>query len=146
MEKQHQNKLPDIVRSVEINAQIEKVWESVTTSEGLANWLMPNDFRPSLGYEFTLQSQFGPVPCKVLELNPPKLLSFTWDDFGWQVSFELEEVEGKTQFTVIHSGWGEPDAIIPRTQQKQAKIREIMYGGWTHLTEGLRDKLDKDEE
>ncbi|MCL4516890.1 MAG: SRPBCC domain-containing protein [Firmicutes bacterium] len=146
MEKYAKGKLPDIRRTVEINSKVERVWQAVATSEGLANWLMPNDFQPELGYEFTLKTQFGLVPCKVTELDPPKRLSFTWDDFGWQVTFELKEIGGKTEFTVIHSGWGEPDAIIPRVQQKQSVIRETLDIGWGHLTEGLRGKLEKDDE
>lgn len=146
MQKNLQSKLQDIRRTVEISAKIDKVWQAVASSEGLSHWLMPNDFQPRLGHEFTLKTQFGPVPCKVLEIDPPTRLSFTWDDFGWQVTFELEELKGKTEFTVIHSGWGEPDEIIPKVQEKHSVIRERMFEGWGHLTEGLRDKLDKDEE
>ncbi|MHB1405267.1 MAG: hypothetical protein ACYCV0_06725 [Desulfitobacteriaceae bacterium] len=43
------------------------------------------------------------------------------------------------------SGWGEPDAIVPKAQEKQSVIRDRMYEGWGYLTEGLRDKLDKDD-
>lgn len=146
MDKNVQEKLPDIRRTIAINAKIDRVWQAVATSEGLANWLMPNNFQPQLGYQFILQSPFGPVPCIVQELDPPNRLSFTWDNFGWQVSFELKEENGKTQFTVIHAGWGEPDEIVPRANETQSVIRERMYDGWCHLSEGLRDKLDKDDE
>lgn len=138
-------RLPDIRRTIEINARQEKVWQAVATSEGIANWLMPNDFEGKIGHEFTLQTNFGPTPCKVREFDPPTRLSFTWGNFGWEVSFELSEMNDKTQFTVIHSGWGEPDEIVPGSQEKQSVIRDRMYEGWGHLTEGLRDKLDKDD-
>jgi len=39
-------------------------------------------------------------------------IGYCLDDFGWIVSFELKQLEGKTQFTVIHSGWGKPDEIV----------------------------------
>ena len=64
-----------------------------------------------------------------------------------EINSKVERVwQAVTEFTVIHSGWGEPDEIIPRVQQKQAVIRERMYECWGHMTKGLRDNLDKDDE
>lgn len=139
-----QSTLPDIRQTVEINAPINKVWLAASTSEGLANWLMPNDLQAKVGNEFTLQTQFGPVACKVLELDAPNRISFSWDDFGWIISFELKQLEGKTQFTVIHSGWGKPNEIIPLVSEKVSVIRERMDIGWGYLTSGLRDKLSEE--
>ncbi|MBB5322950.1 uncharacterized protein YndB with AHSA1/START domain [Anoxybacillus tepidamans] len=36
--------LPDIRQTVVFRALIQKVWQAVATSEGLAAWFMPNDF------------------------------------------------------------------------------------------------------
>lgn len=144
--KKSLHSLPDIRKIVEINAPIEKVWQAVATSEGLAAWLMKNDFQPVLGHEFTLLGAYGAVPCKVLEIDPPKRLFFSWDDFGWHVTFELMELNGKTQFTAIHSGWGEAEELVPKANEKNSKIHGIMDDGWTYLTKGLRDKLNKDED
>ncbi|HAU34902.1 MAG TPA: SRPBCC domain-containing protein, partial [Lysinibacillus sp.] len=58
-------KLPDIVKTITLNAPIEKVWDTVATAEKIAAWFMPNDFQPIEGHEFTIQSPFGPSPCKV---------------------------------------------------------------------------------
>lgn len=38
--------LPDIRRTIVMNAPIGKVWEAVATSEGIAAWFMPNNFEP----------------------------------------------------------------------------------------------------
>ncbi|MBA4493906.1 SRPBCC domain-containing protein [Paenactinomyces guangxiensis] len=111
----------------------QKVWKAVSTSEGIAAWFMPNDFQPKVGHEFTLQSPFGPSPCKVLELDPPKRLSFAWDESGWRVTFELTELEGKTEFTLIHSGWGKPDEIVAKPSEKNSVIRDRMNKGWEGL-------------
>jgi uncharacterized protein YndB with AHSA1/START domain len=133
MQGNNQGKLPDISKTAILNAPIQKVWESVSTSEGLATWFMPNDFEPNVGHEFTLQTPFGPVPCKVLEVHPPNRLSFAWDEFGWRLSFELKEIDGKTQFTLIHSGWGAPDEVNPRAREKQSVIRDRMNNGWEKI-------------
>jgi uncharacterized protein YndB with AHSA1/START domain len=140
MQGNHQGTLPDIRKTAIFNAPIQKVWEFVSTAEGIAAWFMPNDFQQKIGHEFTIQTQFGPVPCKVLELDPPNRLSFAWDEFGWRVSFELKEIDGKTEFTLVHSGWGEPDELIPRVSQKHSVIRNIMDNGWESL---VHEKLRK---
>ena len=56
----------------------EKVWRALTNPELLASWLMPNDFEPRVGHQFTFRTD--PVPahgfdgiirCEVLELRRP---------------------------------------------------------------------------
>lgn len=131
--------LPDIIRKIIIDAPVEKVWNAVSSSEGLEAWLMPNTFQPVMGYEFTFMAQpmgnwDGTVRCKVMELDPPKRLGFTWfgNNMELYVSFELMELEeGKTGFTLVHSGWLE----------QYSMLRDRMYEGWGHLTEGLQKKL-----
>ena len=53
---------------------------------------MPNDFVLEVGHEFHVQSPFGPSPCKVLEIDEPNHLSFSWDTDGWVVSFNLKRL------------------------------------------------------
>ena len=143
MTKTTYNKLPDIVRKVIIDASIEKVWSAISNSEALAAWLMPNDFQPILGHEFTFKSQpqrgwDGICYCKVTELDPPKKLGFTWsgNNMDQYVSFELKEMEEITEFTLVHSGWSEEHAVI----------REVMYDGWGYILEDFKNKLgDKND-
>lgn len=139
MKENQMSMLPDIVRTIIIEAPIDKVWKAVSSSEGLAAWLMQNTFQPIIGYEFTFKAQpmgnwDGTVSCKVMELDPPKRLGFTWcgNNMEQYVSFELTELEkDKTSFTLVHSGWSE----------QYSALRDKMYEGWGYLTEGLRKKL-----
>ncbi|GLB59527.1 SRPBCC family protein [Cytobacillus sp. NCCP-133] len=135
--------LQDIKQTVILNAPIEKVWKTVSTSEGIEAWFMPNDFKPELDYEFHLQSPFGPSPCKVTELDEPNKLSFTWDTDGWFVSFILKDLGGKTEFTLIHGGWKQPDEIVAKAGQGSAVIRERMSQGWTGILEKLGKVTEK---
>ncbi|MGN7176663.1 hypothetical protein BK139_12720 [Paenibacillus sp. FSL R5-0490] len=131
--------LQDIKQTVILNAPIEKVWKKVSTSEGIEAWFMPNDFKAELGYDFHIQSPFGPSPCKVTELDEPNRLSFKWDTDGWFVSFILKDLDGKTEFTLIHGGWKQPDELVGKAGQESAVIRERMSQGWT----GILSKLSK---
>jgi uncharacterized protein YndB with AHSA1/START domain len=122
--------LPDIKQTATFNAPIQKVWDSVSTSEGMSAWFMPNDFKAEEGHEFHIQSPFGPSPCKVLVIDEPHKLSFAWDTEGWVVTFLLEEKGDQTEFTLIHSGWKEEDAIVGKANQKAQDVRDRMNGGW----------------
>lgn len=133
------NNIPDIVKTVVLNAPIQKVWEKVSTAEGISTWFMENDFKPEVGYEFTIQSPFGPSPCKVLEVDPPHKLSFSWDVDGWVVAFLLKEIDNQTEFTLIHGGWDQIDTIT-KAGQDSSVIRERMNGGWESI---VKERLKK---
>jgi uncharacterized protein YndB with AHSA1/START domain len=135
MENNNQHTLPDIVQKVVFNAPVSKVWNAVATQEGLAAWFMPNDFQPVAGYEFQLNAgPFGMSPCKITEIDPPNRLSFNWGK-DWTVTFELAEREGKTEFTLIHSGW---DAdTVTEFGQPHSVVRGNMAGGWIGLVQKL---------
>lgn len=129
---QHQGAMPEIRKTVILNAPIEKVWNAVATSRGIAAWWMENTFEPVAGHEFVLKSgQFGDSPCKVTEVDPPNRLSFDWGK-DWHLEFLLAALEdGKTEFTLIHSGW-EADKLT-EFGQPHPVIRGIMDGGWESI-------------
>ena len=135
--------IQDIKQTVILNAPIEKVWKKVSTSEGIEAWFMPNDFKAEVGYEFHIQSPFGPSPCKVTELDEPNRLSFQWDTDGWVVSFILKDLGGKTEFTLIHGGWKQPGELVEKAQQDSAVIRERMFHGWTGILAELGKAVEE---
>lgn len=124
--------LPEIRKTVVLNAPIEKVWKAVATSEGIAAWWMPNTFEPIVGHDFILHAgQFGDSPCKVTELDPPNHVGFDWGK-DWHLSFELTKLEdGKTEFTLVHSGWDETK--VTEFGQPHSVIRGILNGGWESI-------------
>ncbi|MBN2980913.1 SRPBCC family protein [Cohnella algarum] len=137
MDKSENNpNIPDIRKTLVLNAPIEKVWEAVATADGIAAWFMPSDFKPELGYEFTLRAgPFGDSPCKVTELEPPALLAFTWGK-DWTLRFELKERDGKTEFTLIHSGWDAEQ--VTEFNESHRVVRDRMDNGWSGIVEKLR--------
>ncbi|MCM3785414.1 SRPBCC domain-containing protein [Neobacillus mesonae] len=123
--------LPDIQKTIVIDAPIEKVWGIVATADGIAAWFMPNDFEPVLGHEFHLQAgPWGKSLCKVTELDPPHRLRFEWDK-DWIITFELIEKDGQTEFTLTHGGW----RVDEKTSfgEEHSVVRERMSGGWTGI-------------
>lgn len=101
-----------IRRTILLNAPITRVWKALSTTAGLASWLLPNNFQPIVGasFTFTAESQEdwnGVVTCQVVEIDEPYKLAFTWsEDSGFPptlVSFELHELHGKTEICLVHS-------------------------------------------
>lgn len=61
----------------------EDVWTALTDPRALAEWLMPNNFELVVGRTFRFH--VDPMPgfsgiteCKVLEVDPPRRLVYTW--------------------------------------------------------------------
>jgi uncharacterized protein YndB with AHSA1/START domain len=128
--------LPEIRKTIVLNAPIEKVWEAVSTADGIASWWMPNTFEPILGHEFVLHAgPYGDSPCKVTELDPPRRVGFDWGK-DWHLSFELKRLEDKTEFTLIHSGW-DPEKVT-EFGQPHPMVRDIMDSGWENI---VKEKL-----
>ncbi|RXZ77798.1 SRPBCC domain-containing protein [Paenibacillaceae bacterium] len=129
---QTEGKLPEIRKTVTLNASIEKAWQAISTSEGIAAWWMKNTFQPVVGHEFLLHAAgFGDSPCKVTEIIPLQRVSFDWDQ-DWHIVFELEALEdGKILFTLIHSGW-DADKLT-KFGQPHSVIRGVMDGGWESI-------------
>jgi uncharacterized protein YndB with AHSA1/START domain len=90
----------------------ERVWRALTSSEAIADWLMPNNFKPVVGHRFEMRTKPAPgfdgvVKCEVTVVDPPRRLSYTWGGGGLDtlVTFTLEAVERGTQLTLVHSGF-----------------------------------------
>lgn len=136
------NQLQDIKQTIMIDAPIQKVWKQVSTSEGIAAWFMPNDFVLKEGHEFHIQSPFGPSPCKVLVVDEPNRISFSWDEEGWFVDFLLKAVGEQTEFTLVHGGWKDGDHIIAKVNQKSSAIRDIMNMGWMQIINKIKAVIE----
>ncbi|WP_242220803.1 SRPBCC domain-containing protein [Bacillus cereus group sp. BfR-BA-01380] len=124
--------LPEIRKTVVINAPIEKVWKAVSTSEGIASWWMPSTFEPIEGHDFILHAgQYGDSPCKVTEINPMNRVGFDWGK-DWHLTFDLKELEdGKIEFTLIHSGWDAEK--VTEFGQPHSVVQGFMNGGWEKI-------------
>lgn len=116
-----------------------QVWNHISTARSLSEWFMPNDLIAQPGYVFNLQSPFGTSLCTVLNVQPEKELSFSWDADGWIVTFSLSSFNDLTVFTVTHAGWKNADNIVPKTNQPQGRVRNFMSQGWYGMLQQLKE-------
>ncbi|WP_312111160.1 SRPBCC family protein [Brevibacillus reuszeri] len=119
--------ISDIVQTLLLNAPLQKVWDAVATADGIAAWFMPNDFQPIAGQAFTIHSPYGDSPCMVKEIDPPNRLVFGWGK-DWTITFSLKDLEGKTEFTLIHAGWSED--TVTEFGEAHTIVRDRMNQGW----------------
>lgn len=80
----------------------ERVWEALTDPAALSRWLLPNDFKPLIGYRFRMERpDQSPITGKVLEAEKDRLLTYTWNDeeegYESMVVWNLEPVDGGTR-------------------------------------------------
>jgi uncharacterized protein YndB with AHSA1/START domain len=95
----------------------EKMWRALTESDLIQQWLMENDFKPSVGHAFTLrmppvQGWNGVIDGKVLEVEPQRLLSYTWGSMGLKsvVTFTLTATTAGTHLRMEQSGFPSTDS------------------------------------
>jgi uncharacterized protein YndB with AHSA1/START domain len=99
----------------------EKLWRTLTSSELIAKWLMPNDLEPTVGHRFNFRTTpmgdwDGVVHCEVLACEPPKLLRYSWKGgadsnptYGARldttVTWTLTPASGGTHLRMVHEGF-----------------------------------------
>ncbi|HKI77954.1 MAG TPA: SRPBCC domain-containing protein [Ignavibacteriaceae bacterium] len=104
-----------IEKKVTINAPASKVWQALTDQDKLKEWMMmPTTFEPVVGKEFTFKAEGmegwdGYFHCTVKEVEEKKKLVYTWNsgmiNADTMVTILISENNGKTELTLIHTGW-----------------------------------------
>ena len=111
----------------------EKIWRALTQPHLIEEWLMKNDFKPALDHRFNLRGDWGAVDCKVVAIEPNKMLSYTWDAMGLEsvVTWTLTPTGTGTHLRMEQSGF--------RADQKQA-YQGAKYG-WQQFFAKLEQLL-----
>jgi uncharacterized protein YndB with AHSA1/START domain len=127
------------------NHKPEVGWDYLTKPELLAQWLMPADIKPVVGYKFEMVS--APKPqmnhdghnyCEVLEVVPYKKLVYSWQagpkpgsiTVNTKVTWTLIAKGSGTELHLLHEGFTDENQML----------YEGMNGGWvTHV--GKIEKL-----
>ena len=98
-----------------------KIWRALTQPHLIAEWLMRNDFAPVVGHRFNLSGDWGGVlDCEVLEIEPTRRLSYSWNFAHADPAFALRSV---VTFTLTPTDAGtrlHMEQVGFRPDQKQA--------------------------
>jgi uncharacterized protein YndB with AHSA1/START domain len=130
-----------IVRSVELKAPVERVWQAISNHEEFGIWFRVRLDQPFVaGQESTGQMTYPgyehmPWKARVVAVEPPRLLSFEWphtddqdevrEDWPWTlVEFRLEPSGEDTRLTVSETGFDRLPA------ERRATAYRLNEGGW----------------
>ena len=113
----------------------EKIWRALTQPHLIEEWLMKNDFKPTVDHRFHLSADWGGVDCRVLEVEPNRTLSYTWDGMGLEsvVTWTLSPIATGTRLRMEQTGF-KPD-------QQQAYFGA--RAGWPRFFGNLEQLLDR---
>jgi len=131
------NETATATRSVVVEREIphapEKIWRALTQPHLIAEWLMKNDFAPTVGHRFDLRGDWGTVDCRVLAVEPHRTLSYTWAALGLEsiVTWTLTPTRGGTRLRMEQTGF--------RADQQQA-YQGATYG-WPRFFAKLEEVL-----
>jgi uncharacterized protein YndB with AHSA1/START domain len=115
----------------------EAVWDYLTKPELIAQWLMPNNFKPEVGHDFKFTIKPMPafnfdgiIYCKVLELIPGKRLVYSWKGGPEPGKLTLDSIvewtlvakNNGTELLLEHKGFATDEAML--------QIFTVMDAGW----------------
>lgn len=126
-------------RSVTVEREVafppEKIWRALTQPHLIEEWLMKNDFKAVVDHRFNFRADWGAVDCRVLVVEPNKILSYTWAAYGLEsvVTWTLTPTRTGTHLRVEQSGF-QPD-------QQQA-YQGAIYG-WKKFFASLEQVLPR---
>lgn len=130
-----------VVVEREIAHPPEKIWRALTEPHLMEEWLMKNNFAATVGHRFDLNAEWGSVNCEVLEVEPNKSLSYTWNASAGHVASDLKSVVTWT-LTPTASG-----TLLRMEQTGFRQDQPQYYGGakagWPRFFDGLEQVLAK---
>lgn len=135
-----------IVREIDINAPIERVWEAVTQAEHLGTWFGDSgatiELRPG-GAMMLRWKDYGEAHAEVDVVEPPTRFVYRWQPTdegsltpGYQtlVEFTLSPAGKGTHLKVVESGF----SSLSVSQEKRDKAFTDNTGGWLSEIDELK--------
>ena len=94
----------------EIAHPLDKIWRALTTPHLIEEWLMKGDVAAVAGHRFSFGAEWGEVDCEVLEVEPQRVLSYSWAGKGLEsvVTWTLTPTPSGTLLRMEQTGF-QPD-------------------------------------
>ena len=134
--------LQSIVIERDMAAAPAAVWHALTTSDVIAEWLMENDFQPTLGQKFNFRAEpmygwNGVTDCEVVELAENETLTYRWDASG-------DQAEGGLKTTVRWTLAPSPKGTLLKLEhagfrREDAGGFQAMGAGWPRIVAKLEE-------
>jgi uncharacterized protein YndB with AHSA1/START domain len=126
-----------VVIEREIAAAPAKLWRALTQPHLIEEWLMKNDFAPTVGHQFKLRGEWGGVlDCEVLTVEPERELAYSWDFANDDPAFALRST---VTFTLTPTD----DGTLLRMEQAGFNPNQKQaLGGARHGWRAFFDKLE----
>lgn len=127
----------------------ELVWEYLTDPDLMSQWLMKSNFKPELGHEFQFKTKplpklgfDGNVYCKVLEIDEPHKLVYSWvggmpgktPNLDSVVTWTLIPKDGGTELQLEHAGFRGVKNLISFL---------AMNSGWKKIGKRVQELIQK---
>lgn len=130
--------MADLSLDFQFKSPIDKVWNALTNSETLAQWVMENNFKPIVGYKCQFRNDEIDliVDSEVLVVDEPNKLSYTWvgGPINTIVTWSLRQEGEITYLHLDHTGFEKEDQAF-----NGAKY------GWAYKVEELKKVLKEAE-
>ena len=128
----------------------EMVWEYLTNPDLMELWLMKNNFRPIIGYDFQFSTHpepsmdfDGTFYCKVLELIPFEKLLYSWKAGPGESKISLDSI---VEWTLKRKAEGTELFLTHRGfQTGNLNIYNAMNSGWSKKFQIINDLLNNIE-
>lgn len=127
-----------IVRTVEVGAPPERVFQLLTEPDELVRWWPDTaeiDARVGGQFRFAFRGGEAVVTGEVARFDPPGALALTWfpsgrPDVETRIEFTIEpHGDGGCRVEVVHSGWEDAPELRPMHDE-----------GWAHFLGRLREE------
>lgn len=102
------------LRSVTVERELahppEKIWRALTMPHLVEEWLMKGDVAAAPGHKFRFGAEWGDVDCEVLEVEPQRVLAYSWAGKGLEsvVTWTLTPTSAGTLLRMEQTGF-QPD-------------------------------------
>ena len=139
--------MPDILHRVGMQASATKVYEALSTLDGLSHWwIIGTTGDTQVGGTIHFRVEGGGFDMKVVESKPGEVVKWQcvggpaeW--IGTELTFRLQTKEDQTVVLFRHAGWREPVEFMHHCSTKWA-VFLLSLKNWIERAEGRPHPYD----